>query len=182
MNQLSTAGQPLILFLRRFKWDFACSCFWRDVQATFLRCLGGYGGPFVPGRIVLLPRNLARPRPAAPPGAPIRPARGMSGFWIQQVTLEFVCPCFRRFVQDSSPRFSGKNKKGRLSPRRDDLSAFRPAPHRPAPPPSRAPPRPDSPAVCQGFPGHALHEQSFRNKQATVHWSAARNEERPSSW
>ena len=29
--------------------------------------------------------NLARRRPAAPPGAPTRPARGMSGFWIRQV-------------------------------------------------------------------------------------------------
>ena len=32
------------------------------------------------GRIVLLAPNLARPRPAAPPGAPTRPARGMFGF------------------------------------------------------------------------------------------------------
>ena len=34
----------------------------------------------------MLALNLARPRPAAPPGAPTRPARGMSGLWIQQIS------------------------------------------------------------------------------------------------
>ena len=90
-----TAGQPLILFFRRFTWDFACSCFWRDVEATFLRCLGRYDGPLFPWRTVLLAPNLARPCPAAPPGAPTRPARGMSGFWIRQVYIRirlFVFP------------------------------------------------------------------------------------------
>ena len=38
-----------------------------------------------PGRIVLLAPNLARPRSAASPGSPTRPARGMSGFLIRQV-------------------------------------------------------------------------------------------------
>ena len=33
----------------------------------------------------LLAPNLARPRLAAPPSAPTRPARGVSGFWIRQV-------------------------------------------------------------------------------------------------
>ena len=79
----------LILFLRRFTYGFTCSFFWRDVEATILRFLGEYGGPLFPGRIVLLAPNLARPRPAAPPGAPTRPARGMSGFWIRQV--EKIC-------------------------------------------------------------------------------------------
>ena len=32
-----------------------------------------------------LQTNLARPRTVAPPGAPTRPDRGMSGFWIRQV-------------------------------------------------------------------------------------------------
>ena len=39
------------------------------------------------GRTVLLASSLARPRPATPPGAPTRPARGMSGFWIRQVII-----------------------------------------------------------------------------------------------
>ena len=64
---------------------FRCSCFWRDAQATFLRPLGGYTGLVFPGRTGLLAPNPARPRPAVPPGAPTRPARGMSGFWIRQV-------------------------------------------------------------------------------------------------
>ena len=38
-----------------------------------------------PGRTVLLASSPARPRPATPPCAPTRPARGMSGFWTRQV-------------------------------------------------------------------------------------------------
>ena len=38
INRLSTAGQPVISFLHLFKWDFVCSFFWKDAQATFLRC------------------------------------------------------------------------------------------------------------------------------------------------
>ena len=41
------------------------------------------------GRTILLALNLARPRPAAPPGAPTRTTRGMSGFWIRQVYIGF---------------------------------------------------------------------------------------------
>ena len=69
-----------------FTWDFDCSCFWRDAQATFLRFLGGYTGLVFAGRAFLLARNPARSRPADPPfrRAP-RTARGMSGFWIRQV-------------------------------------------------------------------------------------------------
>ena len=40
-----------------------------------------------PGRILLLAPNLARLRPAAPPGAPTRPARGISGIWVRQVVF-----------------------------------------------------------------------------------------------
>ena len=58
----------------------------------FLRCLRGNSGLLFPGRIILLAPNLARPRPAAPPGAPTRPARGMSGFWIRQVVYN-TRPC-----------------------------------------------------------------------------------------
>ena len=43
-----------------------------------------------PGRIILLALNLAGSRPAAPPGAPTRPARGMFEFWIRQVRLKKI--------------------------------------------------------------------------------------------
>ena len=35
----------------------------------------------------MLALNLARPRPAAPPGAPIRPARGILGFRIDRIKV-----------------------------------------------------------------------------------------------
>ena len=45
------------------------------------------------GQKVLLVPRPARPRPAAPPSAPTRPARGMSGFWARQVGFRlFVLP------------------------------------------------------------------------------------------
>ena len=59
----------------------------RDVQTTCLRSLGGYGGPLSPGQTILLVSSPARPRLAAPPCAPTRPARGRSGFWIRQIIL-----------------------------------------------------------------------------------------------
>ena len=35
---------------------------------------------------------------------------------------------------------------------------------RAAPLPRRAPPRPDPPVVCPGFPGHALHEEGLQRQ------------------
>ena len=52
-----------------------------------------------PARIVLSAPNPARPRPAGPPCAPTRPARGMSGFWVRQVIHGLIRLCFRRHVQ-----------------------------------------------------------------------------------
>ena len=43
----------LVVFFYRFKSDFAGWCFWRDVQATCLRCLGLYGRHLSPERNVL---------------------------------------------------------------------------------------------------------------------------------
>ena len=40
-----------------------------------------------PGRAVLSASRPARPRPAAPPCAPTRPARDLSLFWMRQVSL-----------------------------------------------------------------------------------------------
>ena len=42
MNRRLIAGQPRVLFLRRFTYDFACSCFRGNVQDTCLRCPGGH--------------------------------------------------------------------------------------------------------------------------------------------
>ena len=91
-----TAGQPLILFLRRFTVDFACSWRW----TTFLRFVEGYRLLF-PERKVSLTPNLTRPRLAASPGASIRPTRGISGFWVRQIqfTWNFACSCFRGDAQ-----------------------------------------------------------------------------------
>ena len=44
-----------------------------------------------PGRNVLSASSPARHRPAAPPCAPTRTARGMSGFWIRQVAHHTWC-------------------------------------------------------------------------------------------
>ena len=102
-----------------------------------------------PGRIVLLAPNLARPRSAAPPGAPTRPARGMSGFWIRQVGLHRIS-LVRISVQDNRPRCPG-GQEGRFSPCRTEPSVSRLALPHSAPPPRRALPRPDSHAVYLGF-------------------------------
>ena len=79
------------------RWHFACSCFWGNVRATCIHCLGGYEGRLSPGRTVLSASSPARPRPAAPPCASTRSARGMSGFcpgfkldmlfWVEQSAI-----------------------------------------------------------------------------------------------
>ena len=66
-----------------------------------------------PGRIILLAPNPARPRPAAPPGAPTRPARDMSGFWFDRS----VYIGFRLFVLPKRRpgqclRFAGEQEGG----------------------------------------------------------------------
>ena len=75
-------------WIRQVTYGFACLCFWRDVEASFFRCLGKYGDLLFTGRIVLLAPNLDRLRLAVPPGAPTRPARSTSGFWVRQVGLD----------------------------------------------------------------------------------------------
>ena len=57
------------------------------MKRFFLRCLGANGGLLFLVRIILLAPNLARPGPAAPPGAPTRPAHDMSGIGIRQVYI-----------------------------------------------------------------------------------------------
>ena len=88
MHPLSTAGQPLILFLRRFLHMISLvRASGKTLKRHFFDSLEGAVDICFFGRIVLLAPNFARPRLAAPPGAPTRPARGMSGFWIRQVIL-----------------------------------------------------------------------------------------------
>ena len=106
-------------------------------------------------RIILLAPNLARPCPAAPPGAPTRPARGMSGFWIRQVshrfTLSSVCSCLPRIVQDSCPRspvVQDGTRDGYPWTNRPVGVPSCPAPPCPATPPCAASTRP-----ARGIPG-----------------------------
>ena len=70
---LTRPARVMSVFWTRQSYDFACSCFWGDIQATSHRCLEGYEGRLLPGRTVL-------PDPAPPLRAPTRPARCMSGF------------------------------------------------------------------------------------------------------
>ena len=51
------------------------------------RCFGSYEGRLSPGRTVLSASSPDRPRPAAPPCAATRPARGMFGFRIRQIQI-----------------------------------------------------------------------------------------------
>ena len=72
----------------------------RSVQQTCLRCLGGYVGRLSPWRTVLSASRPAQPRTAAPPCAPTRPARGMSGSWTRQVILLDNAPDVQNKTQD----------------------------------------------------------------------------------
>ena len=63
---------------------------------------------------------------------------------------ELDCSCFRKDVQDSVRDLLGGKREG-LFLGRIDPTASRPTQPRSAPPPRRAPPRPDRPVVCLGF-------------------------------
>ena len=103
------------MFPHRFKWDFVCSCFWGDVQETFLRCFGGCEGGLSPRRSVLFASNHARPRPATPLCAPTRIARGMSGFWTRQVPSPSTPPieCLHILVDSKARTYHGRVGSGR---------------------------------------------------------------------
>ena len=78
-HRTQTARQPLVVFPHRFQLDFACSCFWKEVQAMCFPCFGGYEGRLSPGRTV-----LSAPSPARPPPPHNAPRTGPLG----------VCPGF----------------------------------------------------------------------------------------
>ena len=140
INRLSTSCQPVVVFLHRFTWDFACSCFWGDIQKTCLRFLGEYERRWTnisPGRTVLSASVPARLRPYAPPCASTRTAHGMYGFWNRQVVQDRCVRCFEGEVG--------------LSSMRTELSASRSARPCLAPPRRRAPPRSEPPVLCSGF-------------------------------
>ena len=105
----------------RFTLDFACSCFWRVVQAICSRCFGGYEGGLFPGRTVLSASSPDRPRPFALPCAPLRPAHGMFEFWTRQVCqrLFLDMPCMKRVYRDkqASAHWSATGNEERFSSR-----------------------------------------------------------------
>ena len=77
--------------------------------------------------------NLVLPRSAAPPGAPTRPARGMSGFWLRQVVFDAF--------EDTREGCALREE----TCRRPSL------PGSPCPAAPLCAARPDPPGVCSGF-------------------------------
>ena len=126
------------MFIHRFTEDYACSCFWKVVQATCLRCFGGYeeclslGDQFCWHPV--LPDPTPQPRRAPRPEPPVVcPCFGLDKY-------ELDCSCFRRDVQDSVFYSQGGKREGCLlagSTRR------RPVLPSPAPPRRPAVRRPD---------------------------------------
>ena len=87
--------------------------------------LAEYVGLLFPGRIVLLAPNLARPCLAAAPGAPTRPARGLSGFWIRQVfgnKTVYHCAGFHRHLKLSTRLSSEERHKLKID-REENLTS-----------------------------------------------------------
>ena len=64
INRLLIAGQSLVLFSRRFEWNFACSCLSKNIEVTCLRSFANYDGHLFPTRRFLFAPNLARKRAA----------------------------------------------------------------------------------------------------------------------
>ena len=90
------------------------------IQEMCLRCFGGYEGRLSPGRTIPSASRSARPRPAAPPCAPTRPARGMSGFWTRQVQI-YISRCLEGAMSIVVFLFQFDRIRLALSPRRAQL-------------------------------------------------------------
>ena len=89
INRVKTVCQPLILFPHSVLIRF-CLFVLLERRGDVSSMPWGNEGRLSPERIALSASRPARPRPAAPPRAPTRPARGMSGFWIRQVILLYT--------------------------------------------------------------------------------------------
>ena len=115
----------------------------------------------VQGALVFLANCSARPRPAAPLCASTRPARCMSGFWIRQVE-------YGRFVVLPVPKIIDRRFFVFFSSGSQDQIVFqRNALHKRI--------------YRDKIPDMHCMTRVYRDKQASVHWSAARNKERFSS-
>ena len=95
INHLSTA----ILFPHLVYVGFCLFLLQESRSEDLSSMLWGYEGRLSPERIVLSASRPARLRPAAPPCAPTRLARGMSGFWVRQVDIS--ASSFFRFSENS---------------------------------------------------------------------------------
>ena len=157
-----------------FKYELDCSCFRRDVQDSCLRYPGGHEGHMYSGRAE--PSTLFRPGPVWPCRRAVHRPASTRPWYVRVLDsagfkYELECSCFRRDVQDRCPR-RPRGREGQMSPRRAGPSTSLPARPGLAPPPRRAPPRPDPPVVCPGFglcrfilvPGHALHETGLQRQ------------------
>ena len=82
INQLATGRQPLVLFFPRFTYDFACSCFWRNVRDIF-SIPWEYAERLSPGRTDLS---------AFGPASPSRPT----------VRSDPICPWYVRVLDSAS--------------------------------------------------------------------------------
>ena len=80
INRLQTGCQPVILFPHSVYIGFCLFVLLGGRSGDVSSMPWGYGRRLSPGRNVLWAFGPARPRPAALPCAPNRPARGMSGF------------------------------------------------------------------------------------------------------
>ena len=88
INRLQTTCQPLILFPHSVYIRFPLFVLLERRSGDVSSMPWGVRGSLVSwANCSVGVLSCPRPRPAAPPCAPTRPARGMSGFWIRQVVL-----------------------------------------------------------------------------------------------
>ena len=131
----------------------------------FLRSLGRYKGLVFAGRTFFLAPNLARPRPAALPGAPTRPTRGMSRFGFYRSRTKLI----QLVHLGASLRTQAGSPAGQRAARAR-RGAGRPVARPPA-----------ARRLAPGYTDMPCMKRACRDKKASVHWSAAKEKERLSS-
>ena len=87
--------------LHRISLDFA---YGKTFRRRVFDALEGSGDPCLLGKQFCWYPVLPDPRPATPPCAPTRPARGMSGFWTRQVMNDVFLSSARRVKNPDLPR------------------------------------------------------------------------------